>query len=98
MGKMKQVLVKLIRSPHFSMWLGIVLFLCGILEMSETFIERFLAMEVKSHHGLMVFGFGHLMKSIVDIVTGAEALVVAETAKALESVEGELKEFEQKSK
>jgi len=92
---MKQVLVKIIRSPHFSMGLGIVLVLCGLLEMTETFIERFMGTHVKSYHGLMIFGLGQFMISLVHILSGAEGLVVAETAKTLEE---ELKEFEQKSK
>jgi hypothetical protein len=94
-GKMKQVLVKTILSPHFSMGLGIVLVLCGILETTETFIEQFMVIDVKGHHGIIIFGLGQIMKSLVDILEGVEGLVVAKDAKTLEE---EIKEFEKKDK
>jgi hypothetical protein len=94
-GKMKQVLVKIILSPHFSMGLGIVLVLCGILEMSETLIEQFMDLDVKGHHGLMIFGLGQIMKSLVDILEGAEGLVIAKVAK---TVEEDIKEFKKEDK
>lgn len=92
---MKQILVKMISSPYFSLGLGAVLVLCGILEMTETFLERFMGMEVKAHHGLLIFGLGQFMMSMVHILSGAEGLVVVETAKTLEE---EIKEFEKKNK
>ena len=95
MVKMKQVLVKIILSPHFSMGLGIVLVLCGILEITDTFIEQFMDIEVKGHHGLTIFGLGQIMKSLVEILEGAEGLVLAKGAKTLEE---EIKEFERKDK
>ncbi len=91
MGKIRVTIQKIIRSPYFSFAMGMMLLLCGILEATETIIEDFVNVEVKTHHGLILFGFGQILKSITDILEGTESIVVTE---AVEKVEEKIKELE----
>ena len=75
-----RILRKMIRSPYFTLGLGIMLLLCGILEVVETVLEDFIGLEVHSRHGLMIFGIGQILKAFTDIFEGTDNIIVTPTA------------------
>lgn len=93
MKKLRKKLRKIIRSPYFSVGLGVMLLLCGVLEAVETVLEDFMEIEVRTHHGLILYGIGQIMKALTDVFEGTEGLVVMEAA---EEVEEEIEALESK--
>lgn len=90
MGKVRTKLRKMIRSPYFSFTMGMMLLICGILEATETILEDFINIDLGTHHGLIIFGFGQVLKSLTDIFEGTESIVVTE---AVEEVEEEIEKL-----
>lgn len=75
---------RLVKSAYFSLVLGIILMVCGLLAGLETFVEDFVNIDIHSHHGMIIFGFGQALRSLADILEGAEGVMVTEVAEEIE--------------
>jgi len=89
-NKITSKLRKVVKSPAFSLLLASVLLICGLLEAFEIVIEH-VDIAFKAHHGLIVFGVGHILASLVDILEGTEGVVISEVA---EDIEQEVEQME----
>lgn len=82
-------MTRIVNHPHYSLILGLVLMSCGILEGLETTLEDFFAIQVEGQHGIIIFGFGAVLKALSDILEGSEEILVTEeVAMTIEQQDG----------
>lgn len=77
-GPLLKLVSRIVHHPRYSLVLGLVLMFCGILEGVETVIEDFFEINVEGQHGIIIFGFGAVLKSLSDILEGSEEILVTE--------------------
>ncbi|WP_027358376.1 hypothetical protein [Desulforegula conservatrix] len=75
--KVPEPLKKLLRSPYTSIFTGVILFASGVFESTETALEKFFDIEIKSYMGIIFFAIVQILKAITDIFEGLEKFEVA---------------------
>lgn len=76
--KVPEAVRRIVRSPYSTMATGFILLASGIFESTETALEKFFDMEIKSYMGIIFFATVQILKAITDIIEGLEKLEVAE--------------------
>lgn len=71
-------LASLIRHPAVTMGSGFILMASGLAETIETIRMDVEAGGLQAHHGVTLFGFVIALRSLVDILEGAEMMGFAE--------------------
>ncbi len=66
---------KFISHPWLSLLVAIILLLSGLSEGWETLHEDFINADLKAHHGVIVYGFYAMLKSLPDVFEGLERLL-----------------------
>lgn len=65
-----RALHRVAHSPSLNLLAGIVLLSAGILECFEGLSEDLLGVRFGVHHGLVVFGLLHVLKTLPDVMKG----------------------------
>jgi hypothetical protein len=61
-------------NPYVNIGVGLVLLLTGLSEAWGTWSEDLRHMHLQGHHGLIIFGLFHLLKTLPDLFEGIERL------------------------
>lgn len=72
MNRFLKVLEKFVKSPFVNMAIGFVLLITGLMEAWDTLQEDLVHLHFKAHHGMIIFGFFNILKSVPDIFEGLE--------------------------
>ncbi len=87
--KNNSLLFRIFKSHTFSLIVGILLILVGIVEICETVIPEFESF-LEVHHGLILIGITHVAKATIYILEGAEGILITEIAEeVIEKVDEE---------
>jgi translation elongation factor EF-4 len=65
-------LKKFVESPYVNIIIGLILLLSGLNEAWDTLSEDIMNGNFGSRHGVIIFGFFHVLKSISEIFKGFE--------------------------
>lgn len=76
----------LLRHPASTLFLGIGLFLVGVIELLEGVFDEFKTV-VEVHHGFLLFGLVTVLRGIMELLEAAEFFAINETE--IESLEAE---------
>ncbi|MGF1455266.1 MAG: hypothetical protein ACFB6R_07795 [Alphaproteobacteria bacterium] len=82
---MKRVLKQaawLLRQPSTSMVVGIMLVLTGLGEVVSTVFEEIDGVNLKSEHGLILFGLFQVSRALLDIADGVERVETGDVNEA----------------
>jgi uncharacterized protein with PQ loop repeat len=66
----KKILRKLVSNPLLDLAVGFILFIAGIMEVWETLPQDLRSGNIKSAHGVTIFGFVMALKAFTDIFAG----------------------------
>jgi hypothetical protein len=58
--------------PVLNLLAGMILLLTGVLEALAMIVEGMFDFPISSHHGVMVFGFLHMIKALPDVLKGVK--------------------------
>jgi len=67
-------LKKFVESPYVNIIIGLILLLSGLNEAWDTLSEDIMNGYFGSNHGVIIFGFFHVLKYIPDIFEGVEQM------------------------
>ena len=73
-------------NPRFTLCMGLMLIICGVLEGMETVFESFIGLEIKGYHGIILFGLSQVVLSVIHIVDGLTEFTVSEVEKEVEEI------------
>ena len=76
----------LLRHPATTLFLGIGLFLIGMIELLEGMFDEFETM-VETHHGFVLFGLVTVLRGLMELLEAAEFFAINETE--IETLEAE---------
>lgn len=62
--------IKLFESPYAALIASFALLICGLFELSNTFLEDYFGFEVRVHHGVIIYAFIHTMTVTAQIIWG----------------------------
>ena len=65
---------RFVKNPYVLMFTGFALLLTGIFEATETVFEEFIGFDIKSYHGVIVFGAVKILDSIASVIEGTEKI------------------------
>jgi uncharacterized membrane protein HdeD (DUF308 family) len=98
----KKIIIKTanwLKSPKVTLVIGIMLFISGIFEISETFVEKvvenFLGFEIGLEHGIIIFGFTQIFIALCHLFEGIENIGLVTQEKSLQEEIEEIKEQEE---
>jgi hypothetical protein len=74
-------LTTFLNSPTVRLVTAIVLLVSGILELTESALEKLLHFEVRIHHGLIFFALAKTLGAIAELIEGREKVVKAKEEK-----------------
>ena len=65
---------RIIKSPYTTLTTALILLVSGIFEVSETVLEDILQMEIRAHHGVLLFALVQIFVAIEHILSGLEGI------------------------
>lgn len=74
-----------IRSPGVTMSMGLILIVFGLLETTDTALERLLHIDIGTGHGFILVGIVQVLHSIVIMIEGIENVSIAAEEQVLEA-------------
>ena len=72
---MIEKLRRVVSHPWLSLLVAVVLLLSGLSEGWDTLHEDLMNANFKAHHGVIVYGFYAMMKSLPDVFEGLERIL-----------------------
>ena len=66
---------KFVSHPWVSLMVAVVMLLAGLSEGWETLQEDLMNADLRAHHGIIVYGFYAMLKSIPDVFDGLERIL-----------------------
>jgi hypothetical protein len=70
-----EALRKFVESPYLNMIVGLIVLFSGLSEAWGTLSKDIFSGNFGAHHGVMVFGFFQVLKSLPPILSGIKQLV-----------------------
>ncbi|WP_025743555.1 hypothetical protein [Aquimarina pacifica] len=83
--KNPSLIFRIFKSHTFSLIVGILLILVGIIEICETVIPEFESF-LEVHHGILLIGVTHVVKALIYILEGTEGALITEIAEEIEEI------------
>lgn len=77
---------RIVEHPFFSFTLAGILLFGGIVELLESLNEEFSFRFLQGHHSMIIFGAGHMMKAINELVEAQEAIMVGDIEEDIETI------------
>jgi len=71
---MMKVLKAFVEHPYVNLVVALMLFTSGLVEGWDSLQDELAAMDLKAHHGVMLYGLFSALKSVPDIVLGLEKM------------------------
>lgn len=71
---MAEQLKRFVTNPYVNLAVGLVLFVTGLAEGWGSFQADMAGFHVRTHHGVMIYGFFNMLKSLPDIFEGLDKM------------------------
>ena len=71
---MAEHLKRFVVNPYVNLIVALVLFGTGVAESWDSFKEDMAGFHVRTHHGVMLYGFFNMLKPLPDIFEGLEKM------------------------
>ncbi|MGE3976999.1 MAG: hypothetical protein AB7F94_05365 [Nitrospira sp.] len=68
------ILRRLVEQPYVNLAVAIILFVTGLTEGWDSFQEDMAGFHLRAHHGVMIYGFFNMLKSLPDIFEGLDKM------------------------
>ena len=65
-------LQKLTASPYLNILVGIIMLVSGVSEVWKDFEKDFVTTSLGSHHGILAFGFLHVLRYLPEVFDGMD--------------------------
>ncbi len=100
---MKVLIIRIgrfLKKPGFTMFMGFMLIIAGIIEIAEVVTVEFIGFDVETHHIIILFGFNQLILAISHMIEGMEDVELIREEEEIEEVQKiekqELEDIERK--
>jgi len=67
-----------IKNPYVEASLGIIIMLCGIVEVGDEIFDDVATGDLGAHHGVILLGLTHAIKAVPAILAGITLVAIAE--------------------